>query len=131
MLRPALGLAFLSLLVLGAPGSLSAAGLLQIADLISKAELYDQQMVTVVGQVENLQIASTRQGRIGYGFLLKDAKGTVKVVGLGRVPVRNGEQVIVEGIFSRLRQVGRAIVYNEIKADHVQSLDRLNPDLVG
>jgi hypothetical protein len=39
--------------------------------------------------------------------------------------------VIVEGIFSRLRQVGRKIVYNEIKAISVKPLTRLNPDLVG
>jgi hypothetical protein len=39
--------------------------------------------------------------------------------------------VIVEGVFSRLRQVGRAIVYNEIKATLIRPIDRLNPDLVG
>jgi hypothetical protein len=39
--------------------------------------------------------------------------------------------VVVEGIFSRLRQAGRAIVYNEIKATSVQSMARMNPDLVG
>jgi len=45
--------------------------------------------------------------------------------------VHDGDQVIVEGIFSRLRQTGRAIVYNEIKASVIRSLDRLNPDLIG
>jgi hypothetical protein len=38
---------------------------------------------------------------------------------------------VVEGIFSRLRQAGRAIVYNEIKATSVQSMAKMNPDLVG
>ncbi len=129
-LRMAAGTAFLSL-PLGTAVSLSATGMTQIADLISHADQYDKQMVTVVGRVENFQVASTRDGHIGFGFLLKDAHGTVKVVGLGKVAVHNGEQVIVEGVFNRLRQVGRAIVYNEIKADRVQSLDRLTPDLVG
>jgi len=52
-------------------------------------------------------------------------------VGLGKTEVHDGEQVIVEGVFSRLRQVGRAMIYNEIKASSIRALDRLNPDLVG
>ena len=72
-----------------------------------------------------------RQGQPAYGFLLKDSSGTVKVIGLGQVEVKEGDQVIVEGIFSRLRQAGRTIIYNEIKALSIKSLNRLNPDLVG
>ena len=45
--------------------------------------------------------------------------------------VREGDQVIVEGVFSRLRQAGRMIIYNEIKALSIKPLSRLNPDLVG
>jgi hypothetical protein len=129
-LRITAGGAFFSFL-LGTVMALSATGMIQIADLVSRAEQYDKQIVTVVGRVDNFQVASTRDGHIGFGFLLKDAHGTVKVVGLGKVAIHNGEQVIVEGVFNRLRQVGRAIVFNEIKADRVQSLDRLTPDLVG
>lgn len=112
-------------------GWLPAAGMLEIAELLSHPEQYDRQMVTVVGRVTNFQIATTRQGQLAYGFLLRDESGTVKVVGLGKLDVREGDQVIVEGVFSRLRQTGRAVVYNEIKAAMVRPLDRLNPDLVG
>jgi hypothetical protein len=55
----------------------------------------------------------------------------VKVIGLGKTDVHEGEQVIVEGVFSRLRQAGRAVVYNEIKANNIRPIDRLNPDFVG
>jgi hypothetical protein len=34
-------------------------------------------------------------------------------------------------VFSRLRQAGRAIVYNEIKASSIRPIDRLHPDFVG
>jgi len=85
----------------------------------------------VSGQVTNVQLATNRQGQPAYGFLLKDQSGTVKVIGLGQVEVKEGDQVIVEGIFSRLRQAGRTIIYNEIKALSIKSLNRLNPDLVG
>jgi hypothetical protein len=109
-----------------------AAGLVEITELVSHAEQYDKQMVVVAGQVTNLQIATTRQGQMAYGFLLTDSnRGTVKVVGLGKAEWRDGDQVVVEGIFSRLRQAGRAIVYNEIKASTIRPINQLNPDFVG
>ena len=108
-----------------------ATGLLDLADIIAHPDQYDRQEVVVSGQVTNVQLATNRQGQPAYGFLLKDSAGTVKVIGLGQVEVKEGDQVIVEGIFSRLRQAGRTIIYNEIKALSIKSLNRLNPDLVG
>ena len=112
-------------------GIASASGILDLADLITHPEQYDRQAVIVAGEVTNIQLATNRQGQPAYGFLLKDPAGTVKVIGLGRVQVHEGDQVIVEGIFTRLRQAGRAIIYNEIKALSIKSMSRINPDLVG
>lgn len=109
----------------------SAGGLIEIAELLAHPEQYDHQDVVVTGKVMNVQLATNRQGQPAYGFLLQDQAGTLKVISLGHVEVREGDQVIVEGVFSRLRQVGRTIVYNEIKALSVKPLNRLNPDLVG
>ena len=106
-------------------------GMLEVADLISRPDQYDKQMVVVVGRVTSLQTAENKQGQRAYGFLLKDGNGTIKVVGLGKTDIREGEQVIVEGIFNRLRQAGRAVVYNEIKANLIRPVDRMNPDFVG
>ncbi|MBX3332512.1 MAG: hypothetical protein KF876_00230 [Nitrospira sp.] len=108
-----------------------AGGLIEIAELLAHPEQYDHLDVMVTGKVMNVQLATNRQGQPAYGFLLQDPAGTLKVVSLGQVAVHEGDQVIVEGIFSRLRQVGRKIVYNEIKAISVKPLTRLNPDLVG
>ena len=108
-----------------------ASGLLEITELLSHPEQYDRQEVVVVGQVTNVQLATNRQGQPAYGFLLKDQAGTLKIVSLGQIEVREGDQVIVEGVFSRLRQAGRTIIYNEIKALSIKPLNRLNPDLVG
>lgn len=113
------------------PPLLIAANVLEIAELISHPEQYDHQTVIIAGQVSNFQLATTRDGKPAYGFLIKDQAGTVKVVALGQAEVREGDLVIVEGIFSRMRQSGRAIVYNEIKATGVRSMNRLNPDFVG
>ena len=111
--------------------SATAAGLLEIAELLAHPEQYDHQDVVVTGKVMNVQLATNRQGQPAYGFLLQDQAGTLKVISLGQAEVREGDQVIVEGVFSRLRQFGRTIVYNEIKALSVKPLNRLNPDLVG
>ncbi|CUQ67492.1 hypothetical protein [Candidatus Nitrospira inopinata] len=122
--------------ICGAAGSLVAppawaSTLTEIAELLAHPEQYDRQEVTVTGKVTNVQIATNRQGQLAYGFLLQDPAGTVKVISLGKPDVREGDLVIVHGIFSRLRQVGRAIVYNEIKALSVQPLNKFDPDLVG
>ena len=116
---------------ISAPPATSAAGLLEIAELLAHPEQYDHQDVVVSGAVTNVQLATNRQGQPAYGFLLKDQAGTLKVISLGQADIHEGDQVIVEGVFSRLRQVGRSIVYNEIKALSVKPLNRLNPDLVG
>ena len=115
--------------VLSAP--VAASVLIEVTELLAHPDQYDHQVVTVSGKVTNFQLATNREGRPAYGFLLQATAGTVKVVGLGKAEVREGDYVIVEGIFSRLRQAGRTIVYNEIKATSVQSMARMNPDLVG
>lgn len=119
----------LSLMLL--PAHPVCAGMVEVADLVTHPDQYDKQMVIVVGRVTSIQTAENRQGQSAYGFLLKDTNGIVKVVGLGKTDVHEGEQVIVEGVFNRLRQAGRAVVYNEIKANSIRPIDRLHPDFVG
>ncbi len=104
---------------------------MELAHLLAHPDQYDKQAVSVVGEVTNLQTATSKDGQSAYGFFLKSGEGTVKVIGLGKTVVREGEQVVVEGVFNRLRQGGRAAVLNEIKADLVRPLARLTPDLVG
>ena len=123
-------LAFLLVAVCGA-APLWASGMLEIAELVSAPAQYDQQKVAVVGHVSNLTTAKNRKGQTFYGFLLKDTDGTVKVLGPGKAPVREGEYIMVEGIFRRLRQLGRTARYNEIKPTLIRTLARLHPDLVG
>lgn len=116
---------------LGSPASLQAEGIVELIDLLAHPDQYDKQAVAVVGEVTDLQTATTRDGQSAYGFLLKAGGGAVKVIGLGKTTAQDGAQVVVEGTFSRLRQGGRTLVLNEIKADIVRPLARLTPDLVG
>lgn len=139
-IRPSLPLLAVTLLILVTTGlstsfsletSANASSLTEIAELLAHPEQYDHQDVVVAGKVTNVQLATNRQGQPAYGFLLQDQAGTLKVISLGQLEVHEGDFVIVEGVFSRLRQVGRVIVYNEIKALSVKPLNRLDPDLVG
>ena len=118
------------LVCLGSP-SLQAGDIVELADLLAHPDQYDKQAVAVVGEVADLQTATTRDGQSAYGFLLKAGGGTVKVIGLGKTAVRDGAQVVVEGTFNRLRQGGRTVVLSEIKAELVRPLARLTPDFVG
>lgn len=119
-------LAFISV-----PLPVDASGLQEITEILSHPEQYDRQEVIVTGQVTNIQLATNREGQPAYGFLLKSQAGTLKVISLGQAEVREGDQVIVEGVFSHHRQSGRTIIFNEIKALSIKPLNRLNPDLVG
>jgi len=119
------------LICLGSPASLQAGSIVELADLLAHPDQYDKQAVAVVGEVTDLQTATTRDGQSAYGFLLKAGGGTVKVIGLGKTIVHDGAQVVVEGTFNRLRQGGRTVVLNEIKAELVRPLARLTPDFVG
>jgi len=116
---------------LAIPGLPHATGLQEITEILSHPEQYDRQEVMVTGQVSNIQLATNREGQPAYGFLLKSQAGTLKVISLGHAEVREGDQVIVEGVFSEHSQSGRTIIYNEIKALSIKPLNRLNPDLVG
>ena len=137
MLIPAMPRLLFRLMIVGLlwlmllPAHPVSAAMVEVADLVTHPDQYDKHMVIVVGRVTSFQTAENRQGQSAYGFLLKDTNGTVKVIGLGKTDVHEGEQVIVEGVFSRLRQAGRAIVYNEIKANSIRPIERLHPDFVG
>jgi cytochrome c-type biogenesis protein CcmE len=124
-------IALLLFAFISVPLLLHASDLLEITELLTHPEQYDRQDVVVTGQVTNVQLATNREGQPAFGFLLKDQAGMLKIISLGQIEVREGDQVIVEGVFSRLRQAGRTIIYNEIKALSIKPLNRLNPDLVG
>ncbi len=106
-----------------------SASLLEMTDLVTHPEVYDHKAVVVVGLVKNVQLVIDQKGQPTYQFLLADGVDTLKVT--SRTRVENGDQVIVEGTFTRRRQAGRLIVYNEVNALTVRPLNQPNSDLVG
>ncbi|HKR78381.1 MAG TPA: hypothetical protein VJR69_01650 [Nitrospira sp.] len=102
---------------------------MELAEVIAHPQHYDRKEVVVMGQVSGLQQVTDKQGQPAFQFMLKDNAGTLKVI--SRVPVQDGDQVIVEGTFTRRRQGGRIAVYNEVSAVVVRPLNQFNADLVG
>ena len=127
LLHPSLWMVFgFVSLLLSVPAS---AELMELAEVIAHPQHYDRKEVVVMGQVSALQPITDKQGQPAFQFLLKDNAGTLKVI--SRVPVQEGDQVIVEGTFTRRRQGGRIAVYNEVSAVLVRPLNQFDADLVG
>jgi hypothetical protein len=108
---------------------LVSAGLLEMADLMAHHEVYDRKAVVVIGLVKDVQLVIDQKGEPTFKFLLADGVGTLKVT--SRIQVQNGDQVIVEGTFTRRRQGGRLTVYNEVNASSIRPLNEFNSDLIG
>ena len=113
-------------LVVSLPAS---AELLELTEVIAHPQHYDRKEVVVMGQVSALQPITDKQGQPAFQFFLKDNAGTLKVI--SRIPVQEGDQVIIEGTFTRRRQGGRIAVYNEVSAVVVRPINQFDADLVG
>jgi len=100
-----------------------------MADLMAHPEVYDHKAVVVVGLVKDVQLVIDQKGEPTFKFLLADSVGTLKVT--SRIKVQNGDQIIVEGTFTRRRQGGRLTVYNEVNAFSIRPLNQFNADLIG
>lgn len=107
----------------------AGAELLELTEVIAHPQHYDRKEVVVMGQVNSVQAITDKQGQPAYQFLLRGAAGTLKVI--SRVRVEEGDQVIVEGTFTRRRQGGRIAVYNEVSAVVVRPINQFDADLVG
>lgn len=107
----------------------AGAEMLELTEVIAHPQHYDRKEVVVMGQVNAVQLITDKQGQRAFQFLLKDNTGTLKVI--SRVPVQEGDQVVVEGTFTRRRQGGRLAVYNEVTAILIRPLNQFDADLVG
>ena len=127
LLHPSIWMVFgLVSLLLATP---AIAELLEVADVIARPQHYDRKEVVVMGQVSGIQAITDKQGQPAFQFLLKDNIGTIKVI--SRREVLDGDQIIVEGTFTRRRQGGRLAVYNEVNAIVIRPLNQFDADLVG
>lgn len=127
LLHPSLWMVFgLVSLLMTVP---ARAELLELTEVIAHPQHYDRKEVVVMGQVTDVQSVIDKQGQPAFQFFLRGTAGTLKVI--SRVAVQDGDQVIVEGTFTRRRQGGRLAVYNEVSAMVIRPLNQFDADLVG
>ena len=126
LLYSPLWMVFGLLFLLTAP---AGAEMVELTEVIAHPQHYDRKEVVVMGQVDAVQPITDKQGQPAFQFLLRDNAGIVKVI--SRVRVDEGDQVIVEGTFTRRRQGGRIAVYNEVNAILIRPLNQFYADLVG
>ncbi len=124
--KPSFWMVLVSTVLLSSPGG---AGLLEMTELIAHPQYYDRKEVVVLGTVSKVRPVTDKQGHPAFQFFLTDTSGTLKIV--SRTEVQDGDQVIVEGTFSRRRQSGRLPVYNEVSANLVRPLTAFNDELIG
>lgn len=102
-----------------------------IKSLLSQSDLFHQQTVSVVGEAAEIKPATGPRNLPFFTFLLKDKDGSVTVVMQGKPEFLEGDQVLVRGIFFKIRRAGRTTVSNRIEATEVQKLHDAREPLIG
>jgi len=84
--------------------------------ILANPSAYDNQHVTVVGTVRDLQEKTSRKGN-DYDVFSVCADRCIHVFTFGRPKIAEGQKLTVDGKFSAVKHVGSYIFYNEIEAD--------------
>ncbi len=95
---------------------------LEIGELIASPSAYDGKQVTVSGIASEPRLNESR-GKPFTIFDLSDRPGrSLRVFHWGHLALRQGQMVLVEGLFHKEKQVGEHTIHNEIEADAVRVL---------
>ncbi|MBU4267164.1 MAG: hypothetical protein KKE96_08060 [Candidatus Altiarchaeota archaeon] len=76
--------------------------------------------VEVTGYVSEVDFRTSAAENNYTTFTLGDKGGELSVFAWGHLKIRDGDEVMVEGIFHKTKQVGRYSFENEIEADVVE-----------
>ncbi len=88
------------------------------SEILTNADRFDRQPVTITGLITNVQEKVSRAGNPYYTVDLSDGKQAVRVFSFGKVPCRSGAAT-VEGTFEQVKEQGRYTFYNEVTATRV------------
>jgi hypothetical protein len=102
-----------------------------IKSLLSNSDQYHQQTVSVIGEAAEIKTMTGPRNLPFYTFLLKDKDESVTVVMKGKPEFREGDQVLVHGVFFKTRRAGRTTVADRIEATEVRKLHDAREPLVG
>jgi len=92
------------------------AQVLTISEIINNPDRYHLKTVTVKGDVLDVKHKISRKGNEYTVFVLSDGSARIKVFTFGSSQINVGDKVKVEGVFYKVKYVGRYTFYNEIDA---------------
>lgn len=78
--------------------------------------------MVVTGTVSRLEPRVSQRGNPYYTFLLRDGRSSVAVFSYGSPEIREGARVEVEGIFLKVKRVGRHTFQNQVDARRIRPL---------
>ena len=99
-------------------------GLINIQQIVSQAEFFDQAHITLTGKISNFSRKTSTKGDKYTVFRLNDSTGALIVYYRGHASSTNGQYVRVKGIFDRVKRVGNRKVYNQLKAKRISKISK-------
>jgi RecJ-like exonuclease len=92
------------------------AQVLTVSEIINNPDKYHLKTVQVKGEVLDVKHKVSKRGNEYTVFVLSDGKKSLNVFTFGTPEINVGDKVKVEGIFYKVKYVGRYTFYNEIDA---------------
>jgi len=92
------------------------AQVLTISEIINNPDRYHLKTVKVKGEVLDVKHKISRKGNEYTVFVLSDGSAGIKVFTFGSPQINVEDKVKVEGVFYKVKYVGRYTFYNEIDA---------------
>lgn len=107
------------ILAAGTPALAGEANTVTTRDLLASPDKWHGRPVVVSGTVTRLEPRVSQRGNAYFTFRLADAAGAVTVFAYGTPEVGDGERVQVEGIFHKVKRVGKHAFPNQVDATRV------------
>ncbi|MCS6965695.1 MAG: hypothetical protein NZ473_02865 [Candidatus Kapabacteria bacterium] len=95
-----------------------------VEELLENPQQYDGQPVSVVGTIANYREKISRAGNAYTTFRLQADGAAVNVFIWGHQGLGDGQRVRVQGVYRRVKRVGRYTFYNEIEAWQIRRVGK-------
>ena len=86
------------------------------AEILGNPDRFDGQIVMVTGTLTNFRPTVSQRGNAYFTFDLSDGRQSITIFKFGESACRAGASVTVEGLFQKVKQVGRYTFRNQIDA---------------
>jgi len=102
----------------------------KISQIINNPDKYHNQYISVEGYIENIKQKISQKGNRYTTFSISDREGnSLKVFLWGweeieKQKIKEGDKIEVEGIFQKVKYVGRYKFYKEIEAEKIRKQEK-------